>query len=435
MSDMENGDWNIRKFVIAGYVVLVVMVFGIGAWAAVTQISGAVVISGNLEVEGNRQVVQHPTGGVIEALNVRDGAEVKKGDVLMELEGDSLVTELGIVEGQWFEILSRKGRLAAERDGQDTIVYDPELLQEQTTNPKITVLMKSQQQQFEARRKLNEEQSSQITERQSQIDQQIDGLVAVQKATTLQTALIQQEVDQQETLIKQGLTEMGKVLALRRTFAELEGTAGQIEANMAENRGKIAELEINRVQIDSKTREEAISELRDLEFREIELREKRTDLREQISKLQLRAPVSGIVYGNTADTLRGVIRAAEPIMYIVPRDAPLIVRGHILPTSIDQVHIGQTAALRFSAFDSRTTPELTGHVLSISADAVEDKARGTRYYSADIQIDEQERSKIANRTLLPGMPVEAFIGTDARSPLSYFLKPFTDYFTRAFQET
>ena len=435
MSDIDNGNWNIRRFVIAGYVVLGVMVFGIGAWAAVTQISGAVVISGNLEVEGNRQVVQHPTGGVIEALNVRDGAEVKKGDVLIELEGDSLITELGIVEGQWFEILSRKGRLAAERDGQDTIVYDPELLQEEATNPKITGLMKSQQQQFEARRKLNEEQSSQITERQSQIEQQIDGLVAVQKATTLQTALIQQEVDQQETLIKQGLTEMGKVLALRRTFAELEGTAGQIEANMAENRGKIAELEINRVQIDSKTREEAISELRDLEFREIELREKRTDLREQISKLQLRAPVSGIVYGNTADTLRGVIRPAEPIMYIVPKDAPLIVRGHILPTSIDQVHIGQTAALRFSAFDSRTTPELTGHVVSISADAVEDKARGTRYYSADIQIDEQERSKIANRTLLPGMPVEAFIGTDARSPLSYFVKPFTDYFTRAFQET
>lgn len=435
MSGMGNGNWNIRRFVIAGYVVLGVMVFGIGAWAAVTQISGAVVIAGNLEVEGNRQVLQHPTGGVVETLNVRDGAEVKKGDVLIELEGDSLVTELGIVEGQWFEILSRKGRLAAERDGLDTIVYDPELLEEQASNPKILGLMKSQQQQFEARRKLNEEQSSQITERQSQIDQQIGGLVSMQKATTLQTALIQQEVDQQETLIKQGLTEMGKVLALRRTFAELEGTAGQIEANMAENRGKIAELEINRVQIDSKTREEAISELRDLEFREIELREKRTELREQISKLQLRAPVSGIVYGNTADTLRGVIRAAEPIMYIVPKDAPLIVRGHILPTSIDQVHIGQTAALRFSSFDSRTTPELTGHVVSISADAVEDKARGTRYYSADIQIDEHERSKIANRTLLPGMPVEAFIGTDARSPLSYFVKPFTDYFTRAFQET
>jgi HlyD family secretion protein len=435
MNGKGQSDWNIARFMIAGYVVLGVMVFGIGAWAAVAKISGAIVVAGTLEVDGNRQVVQHPTGGVIETLNVRDGSEVKKGDVLLELEGDSLVTELGIVEGQWYEILSRKGRLAAERDGQDKIVYDDELIAQAKVNPKVGDLMKSQEQQFQARRKLNDDQSRQITERQSQIDRQIEGLVAVRKSTEQQTRLITQEVTQQQSLLDKGLTEIGKLLALQRNLAELEGSAGQIEASMAENRGKIAELEINRVQIDSQTREDAIAELRDLEFREIELREKRTDLREQISKLRLRAPVDGIIYGNTADTLRGVIRPAEPIMYIVPKDAELVVRGHILPTSIDQVFVGQGAVLRFSAFDSRTTPELEGHVLSISADAVEDKARGTRYYTTDIQINEDQRQRLETRKLLPGMPVEAFIGTESRSPLSYFLKPFTDYFARAFQET
>ncbi|WP_181164434.1 HlyD family type I secretion periplasmic adaptor subunit [Amaricoccus solimangrovi] len=431
----KKSNWHLSRFLIGGYVVLAVMVFGLGAWAAVAKISGAVVIGGSLEVEGNRQVVQHPNGGVIEALNVRDGDEVRKGDVLVELEGDSMITELGIVEGQWFEILARKGRLAAERDGQDTITYDDEIASRAKDSPKIAELLKSQQQQFEARRKLNEDESNQITERQKQIQKEIDGLLAVQTANVEQVRLVKQEVTQQQTLLDKGLTEIGKLLALQRTLADLQGTAGQVEANIAENRGKIAELEINRVQIDSKTREEAISELRDLEFREIELREKRTDLKEQIGKLRLRAPVDGVIYGNTADTLRGVIRAAEPIMYVVPKDAPLIVRGHVLPTAIDQVHVGQEANLRFSAFDSRTTPELKGHILSISADAVEDKARGTRYYTADIQIDDHERDKIANRKLLPGMPVEAFIGTSERSPLSYFVKPFTDYFARAFQET
>lgn len=435
MSGREKGDWNIRRFVIGGYVVLGVMVFGLGAWAAVTKISGAVVVSGNLEVEGNRQVVQHPTGGVIETLNVKNGDVVKRGDVLVTLEGDSLVTELGIVEGQWYEILARKGRLASERDGLDEITFDPELLEEAKTNPKMNDLMKAQQQQFAAGRKLESDQSGQITERQAQIEQQTDGLVAMQKATAEQTRLIRQEVIQQQTLLDKGLTEIGKLLALQRTLAELEGTAGQIDANMAENRGKIAELEINRVQIDSQTREDAITELRDLEFREIELRERRTELTDQISKLRLRAPVDGVIYGNTADTLRGVIRPAEPVMYIVPKDAPLIVRGHILPTAIDQVHVGQIATLRFSAFDSRTTPEVDGHVVSISADAVEDQQRGMRYYTADIQIDENERGRLSHQTLLPGMPVEAFIGTQPRSPLSHFVKPFTDYFARAFQET
>lgn len=434
MSSEPETSWNMRRFLVGGYVVIFVLVFGIGAWAAVARISGAVVVPGTLEVEGNRQVVVHPDGGVIKTIAARNGDNVKAGDVLVSLEGDSIISELGIVEGQWFEILARKGRLAAERDGQTEITFDPELTMREASSPVISGLMAAQRQQFEARIKLQEEESGQLKERQTQIANQIDGLVAVKEATGRQVDMLNREITGQETLLKQGLTEISKVLALQRAQAELQGTYGQVEASMAENRGRIAEIEINLVQLDSKTREEAISELRDLEFREIELRERRTNLKERVGKLELRAPVSGIIYNSNADTVRGVIRAAEPVMYIVPKDSPLIVRGHIQPTNIDQILIGQKATLRFSAFDARTTPEVTGHILSLSADAIEDKQRGTRYYTADIQIDEDGRDKLSNRKLLPGMPVEAFIGTDERSPLSYFLKPFTDYFSRAFQE-
>ncbi len=434
MSGDRQNRWNIGRFVIGGYVALGVMVFGLGAWAAVAQISGAVIMPGTLEVEGNRQVVQHPTGGVIAEIRVRNGDVVKQGDILVRLEGDSIISELGIVEGQWLEILARKGRLSAERDGLSTITYDPELIERAKTSQKVADLIASQDKQFIGRRKLMGEQAGQLRERQTQIEKQIEGLLAVQSATNKQIELLAQEITGQEALFNQGLTEISKLLALRRSYAELEGNAGQIEASIAENRGKIAEIGINLVQLDSKTREDATSEMRDLEFREIELRERRDNLKEQVEKLDLRAPASGVVYGSTVDTLRGVVRAAEPIMYIVPKNAPLVVRGRVMTNNIDQISVGQKVILRFSAFDARTTPEVTGHLQKISADAVEDRQRGTRYYEVDIQIDPDAQQKLVGRTLVPGMPVEGFVGTDARSPLSYFVKPFTDYFSRALQE-
>jgi HlyD family secretion protein len=432
MNEEPADRWHLRRFLFIGYIAFFTLVFGIGAWAAVARISGAVVTAGTLEVEGNRQVVQHPTGGVIASINARDGDEVQAGDVLIELEGQALISELGIVEGQWFEILARKSRLSAERDGLDAIEFDPELLAEQ--DPEIEALVAAQIQQFEARRKLQREESQQIAEQQSQIAKQIEGLAALDTATGTQIELLAEELEAQDKLFTQGLTQLTRVLALQRELARLRGTVGQVNATVAENRGKIAELEIALVRLDSKVREEAIAELRDLEFREIELREKRTALKDQIDKLELRAPVSGIVYGSTADTLRGVIRAAEPVMYIVPKDANLIVRGRIEPIHIDQVHVGQEATLHFSAFDRRTTPELVGHVSAVSADTFEDQQLRMRYYRADIRLDEGMIEQLGDLALLPGMPVEAFIKTGDRSALSYFVKPLTDYFKRAFRE-
>jgi HlyD family secretion protein len=435
MSTDETGRWNLRGFLLTGYVALFILVFGIGAWAAVTRISGAIVAAGAVEVEGNRQVVQHPIGGVIEAINARDGDEVKVGDVLIRLEGQSVISELGIVEGQWFEILARKSRLSAERDGLETIEFEPELVERAATAPEMTVLMEAQKQQFEARRKLQTEEEQQLGEQQQQIAKQIEGLIALSDATETQIELLTREIEGQEELLAQGLTQITRVLTPQRELARLRGAAGQTEATIAENRGKIAEIEIQRVRLDSQTREEAIAELRDLEFREIELRERRHTLLDDVEKLDLRAPVSGVVYGSTADTLRGVIIAAEPVMYVVPKDTPLVVRTRIEPVHIDQVHLGQAATLRFSAFDMRTTPEVQGHVTAVSADAIEDPQHGIRYYRADIILDEGMGEKLAGKTILPGMPVEAYISTEERSPLSFFVKPLADYFNRAFRES
>ena len=434
MTDTGRRNWNIRPFLLLGYGALFFLVFGIGAWGAATKISGAIIAPGAIEVEGNRQVVQHLSGGVIAAIEARDGDSVEEGQVLVRLEGSQIRAELGIVEGQFFEILARKSRLSAERDGLEEIVFYPELIERAAVSPDLQELMAAQQQQFESRQQLREEESSQLEERKVQISNQIAGLESLQSANSLQIDLLSREIENQEQLLSQGLTQMTRVLTPQRELARLRGTEGQVEATIAENRGRIAEIEIERVRLVSELREEAISELRDLEFREIELRERRRSLLDQIDRLELRAPVAGIVYGSTADTLRGVIRPAEPVMYIVPKDIPLIVRTRVEAIHIDQVYIGQHATLRFSAFDMRTTPEVDGHVTALSADVFEDQNTGMRYYRADIQVDPGMQEKLGDKILLPGMPVEAYVTTAERSPLSHFVKPFTDYFNRAFRE-
>lgn len=430
----QSDSWGLRRFMLIGYLAVAFLVLGAGVWASVTRIAGAVVAPGTVAVEGNRQVVQHPTGGVIAAINARNGDEVAAGDILVELDGQNLRTDLGIVEGQWYEILARKSRLSAERDGLNTITFDPALVEKAQKSKEAAGLIAAQKQQFEARRALLAEETKQLEERQTQISNQNDGLVALKDATREQIDLLARELKGQEELLSQGLTQITRVLTPQRQLASLRGTAGQVEASIAENRGKIAEIEIERVRQEAQMREEAIQELRDLEYREIELRERRRSLIEQISQLDLRAPVTGIVYGSTADTLRGVIRAAEPVMYIVPKDTPLIARTRIEPIHIDQVHLGQEATMRFSAFDSRSTPEVSGHIIAISADAIEDPQHGVRYFQADIELDSTVFEKLGDKVVLPGMPVEAFIQTGERSALSYFLKPMTDYFKRAFRE-
>lgn len=427
-------DWSFRPFLLLGYATLAVLVLGLGGWGVYARIAGAVIAMGTVEVEGNRQVVQHPIGGVVTEILARDGDVVKQGDVLLRLEGDTQRAELQTVEGQYFELLARENRLEALRDTRAEITFDPELIDRAKTDASIQALLVAQQGQFDASHDTLTKEQSQLDERSAQIETQIDGLDFQLAAVKEQVDLTAQELAAQEKLMDQGLTQLTRVLSLRRDLAQLKGTQGAAEASVAENRAKITEIDLEKIKNENKVRDDAISELREIEFREIELRSKRQSLQEEIARLDIRAPVSGVIYGSTADTLRGVVRAAEPILYIVPQDVALIARTQIDAAKIDQVHVGQTATMRFSAFDSRTTPVVAGKVSRVSADIFTDQHTGHTYYRADIALDDTVLAELQGRRLVPGMPVEAFIGTEERSALSYFLKPMADYASRAFRE-
>lgn len=426
-------DWSFRPFVVLGYATLALLVLGLGGWGVMARISGAVIATGTVEVEGNRQVVQHPVGGVVTEILARDGDEVAAGDVLLRLEGDAQRAEFQTVEGQFFELVARQNRLEALRDREGAITFDDELLSREE-EPELEALMAAQVQQFEASHDTLSKEQSQLGERAAQIEKQIEGLDFQLAAIKEQVSLTGEELAAQETLMSQGLTQLTRVLSLRRDLAQLKGTQGATEAAVAENRAKIAEIDLEKLKLENKQRDDAIAELREIEFQVIELRSRRTALGEEIARLDVRAPVSGIVYGSTADTLRGVVKAAEPVLYIVPQEVDLIVRAQIEAAKIDQVHAGQTAMLHFSAFDQRTTPVVAGKVTKVSADIFTDQRTGRSYYRADVALDANVLAELEGRRLVPGMPVEAFIATGDRTALGYIVKPMSDYFNRAFRE-
>ena len=426
-------DWSAARPLILGFLALLVLVGGFGGWAVMSRISGAVIASGQIEVEQNRQIVQHPDGGVVAELLVREGVAVDAGQVLIRLQGEQLLSELAVVEGQLFEVLARKARFEAERDAAEELVFDEILLE--TENPVAEELMEGQRRLYQARRDSEFQQAEQLTKRRDQTASQIEGIRAQQEALGTQLALIEEELNDQQSLLDRGLAQATRVLALQREQANLAGRSGELIAGVAQAEGRITEIDIEILRLGVSRREEAISRLRDLQFNEIELAEQRRSLRLRLDRLEIRAPVAGVVYGLTVFGSQSVITPAEPVLYIVPQDRPLIIATRVDPLNIDQVFVGQDVRLRFSALDQRRTPELIGEVILISADAFADDRTQAPYYRAEVQITEGEIDKLPEgTTLVPGMPVEAFIRTSDRSPLQYLLKPMTDYFAKIFRE-
>ena len=434
MSDQNA--WSARKYLFIGFLGLAVLVGGFGGWAALSQISGAIVASGRFEVDQNRQIVQHQTGGTVAKILTDEGEQVEAGQLLIQLDGVELQSQLAITEGQLFELMARRGRLEAERDGKDELSFEPELVEVAAAKPDVAELIEGQTNLFYARRASTQQEIDQLGKRADQTMSQILGIEAQEASLAEQLALIQQELSNQKSLFDRGLAPASTVLNLQRESARLNGELGELAANKAQAEGRITELDIERIKLGTRLREEAITRLRDLRYRELELMEQRNALRGELDRMDIRAPVSGIVYGLQVRTPRSVVRAAEPLMYLVPQDRPLVIAARVDLIHIDQLISGQEVTLRLSALDQRNTPELYGQVIQISADAFEDDATGQSYYRAEIILNPGELSKLPEGTILiPGMPVEAFIRTGDRTPIAYLVKPLADYFTRAFRES
>lgn len=426
--------WSARRPIWIGSITTVVLLAFFIGWGLMTTISGAVVTQGIIQVEQNRQVVQHLDGGMISEIDVTEGSVVKAGDLLMRLDGTQVKAELAIVEGQLFDAMARKARLEAERDDKPDPVFPPDLLELAKTRPDVAEQIEGQRRLFAARLDTFNAQISQLNKRMDQISSQGEGVHAQMAAIDDQEALLLPEIEAKRKLLEQGLTQSAQLADLQREAARLLGNKGELEASLAQAQGRATEIELQILQIRSARREDANTQLRDMGDRTLELAERRRALVEKVDRLDIRAPVSGVVLGLAVTTPQAVIRPADPLMYIIPQDRPLIIVIQIPPIHVDEVHIGEDVEVSFAAFSARTTPQLKGTLAAISPDAITDQATQQSYYRGEVELQPGEMAKLKEERLVPGMPVQAFISTGDRSPMAYLLKPFWDYVQMAFRE-
>jgi HlyD family secretion protein len=416
-----------------GAVSLLVLLGGGLTWAVFTNLSGAVIATGVVAVEGSVKTVQHPTGGIVAELLVKEGQAVAAGDVLLRLDATLPAASQAIVSKSLNQAWARLARLEAERDNAGEVAIPKELLTRMSLEEAKSV-MAIEQQLFFDRRASREGQKKQLRERVQQLNETIAGHDIQQKTKLEEIELIDSEYQAVKTLFDKGMMTLDRVNALARGIARLRGERGQLMASIAEARGKIAETELQRLQVDQTFRSEVSQELRDLLARQGELIEREITASDQLKRIDITAPIAGRVQQLAVHTVGGVISPAEGLMQIVPADDELLVEAKISAQDIDQLTVGQSATLRLSAFNRSTTPELTGTVVRLSADLIEDERTGVGFYRAGIKIPHSELAKLQGLALVPGMPVESMIQTGSRNVMSYLLKPISDHAQRAFRE-
>jgi HlyD family secretion protein len=424
---------SIRRNMLAGLTVFVILAFGVGGWASTTQFSGALIASGSIVVDTNVKKVQHPTGGVIGELRVRDGDRVKGGDIVARLDQTVTRANLAIITKGLDELFARKARLAAERDVAESISF-PDLLTSRVDDPEVAHITDAERKLFELRRTSRAGQKAQLREQAGQLKEEIVGMTAQQAAKRKEIELINRELDGVRDLYKRNLVQLTRLTQLEREATRIEGELAQLIAAVAQARGKIAENELKIIQIDQDLSSEVAKEMREIDGKIGEFVERKITAEDQLQRVDIRAPQDGTVFQLSVHTVGGVISPGEAIMLIVPDADSLTVEAKVDPKDIEQVQLKQKAVLRFPAFNAATTPEISGQVSRISADITSDQRTGQSYYTIRISIPPDQLSRLGDVKLVPGMPVECFIQTGERTVISYLLKPLRDQLMRAFRE-
>jgi HlyD family secretion protein len=409
--------------------------FGIGGWAATTQLSGAVIGQGVVVVDSSVKKVQHATGGIVRDLRVREGDRVNAGDVLIRLDETQTLANATIVSKSVDELLARQARLEVERDGADEIVF-PEALLDRTkdSNSEAGRAIAAERTLFDLRRQARSGQKAQLKEKRSQLQEEIKGYLGQAEAKQREVDLIHKELEGVRSLWQKNLVPITRLISLERDTARLEGERSQLAGMIAQAKGKIAEIELQIIQIDQDLRTEVGKDLIETRSKLSELAERKIAAVDQLNRVDIRAPQSGRVHELAVHTVGGVVAPAEQIMLIVPDADALAIEVRMAPRDIDQVYVGQTATMRFAAFNQKTTPEIDGEVSVVSANITQDQRTSASYYTVRVLLKPEELAKLGSARLVPGMPVEVFIKTQGRTALSYLVKPLRDQAERAFKE-
>jgi len=420
--EQQGASRSIRLHLIIGLAVVVILAGGLGGWASTAEISGALIAPGQIVVESNVKKVQHPTGGVVGEVLARDGDIVKSGDILVRLDDTVTKASLAIVtknlDAQW----ARAARLEAEQRGLDKITFPPQLTS-RISEPDVKSLILSETKLFEVRVNGRTGQKAQLRERITQLNEEIAGLAAQEKAKDQEIALVEKELAGVRDLYDKHLVQISRLTTLERDAARLNGERAQYIASRAQAKGKITETELQIIQVDKDMVSEVSKDLRETNDKIGEFVERKVTAEDQLRRIDIRAPQDGMV-----------LQSGDAVMMIVPQADDLQVEAKVNPQDIDKLQIGQKTLLRLSAFNQRTTPELNGVVSRVSPDVTTDQRTGQSYYTIRVTMPPQEVARLGEAKLIPGMPVEAFVQTGDRTLISYLMKPLSDQLMRAFRE-
>lgn len=423
---------SVARHAVIGLALFGGLVFGVGGWAVATDLSGAVIASGVVVVNSNVKKIQHPFGGVVGDILVKNGQQVEAGELLIKLDPTVLAANHKVISKGMLESFARQGRLEAERDSAEDITFPAEL-SARAGDTDAEAVMQSEKRLFELRRNTRAGQKSLLAERAAQTGQEVDGLTRQLSAKEKEAELISKELDAVRKLWEGKLIGIQRLILLERDAVRNEGERGQLQAQIAQAKGRIAEIALQIHQVDQELRSDVASALRDVQGKLSELSERKIAAEDQLSRTSIRSPQKGLIHQLTIFAAGAVVGAGEAIMYVVPSEDALIVEARVQPGDIDQIRIGQRASLRFPAFNQRTTPEFPGQVRLIAPDLSTDQKSGQSYYTVQIALDEAARQASEYGRLVPGMPAEAFLQTGNRSAFSYFMKPLADQFDRSFR--
>lgn len=427
------GNDGVDRHLRLGLFTAVFLVVVCGGWAATASLNGAVLASGTLVVQSSAKKIQHPEGGVVGEILVSNGQKVSASDAVLRLDDTVTRANLAIVDTQLIQLDARRGRLVAERDSHSEIRYPEELLARRAEE-NVAMALEGEINLFNSRRAALDGQVLQLRARIEQLHDEAGGLEAQIAAKGAELGYIGEELAGASELHAKGLTPLTRLRSLQREQVRIEGERGQLQAELARSRGRISETELQIIQIERDMRAEVIEELRDIEGKWAELQERRIAAQDKLTRIDLLAPISGMVHELAVHTVGGVIGPGETVMMIVPENDRLVVEIRVNPADIDQVTMAQTAMVRFSAFNQKTTPELAGHVSRIAADLTKDEKAGTSFYVVQVTLDSDQIDRLNGRLLLPGMPAEVHLQTGERTALSYLVKPLRDQISRAMRE-
>jgi HlyD family type I secretion membrane fusion protein len=410
---------------------VLVLVGLVGAWAATTDLNGAVLAAGSVSVDQNAKAVQHRDGGVVGEILVRDGQRVEAGQVLIRIDDAQTRAELGIVRGQLVELGARKARLLAERDGLRDVDF-PDL--PPGSDADLVSIVEGERRLFRGNLASRDSQRQQLELQVDQVGEEVAGLVKQRDAKREELAVVRVEHAKLSGLLEKQLFEGSRFLPVNRDRHRLAGEQGSLEASIARAKVRTGELRVQILAIADTARTEAQRELSQVDAKVSELRNRRVALEDRLTRTDIRSPATGVLHELKAFTVGGVVTPADVLATVVPSDARLKVEVRIPPAAVDQVGPGRPAKVRFTAFNQRTTPELKGRLVYVSPSTTKGP-RDEAAYVGHVELDEGETARLGPAArLVPGMPVEVHVTTDERTALSYILKPLQDQFSRSFRE-